>query len=145
MAENDPLILDASLSATGKYSGIVHAGVADAALAFGDCCYLKSGSTRWAKALANTATTSKGKLGMCVLAATAAGGTTTMLLYGNISSTILPSLTVGAPIFISAGTAGYLTGTASSGTTGYVVRIVGYGNAAAELHFSPDNSYIEIA
>lgn len=143
LAENEGFLLDAVLSATGKYCGIMEAGVADTVLAFGDCCYLKAGSTRWAPALANTATTSINKLGICILAATAVADTTTILLYGKVSSTILPSLTVGAPVYISAGTAGRLVTAVSSTATGAISRIVGYGNATAELQFDPDKSWIE--
>jgi hypothetical protein len=143
MLENDPLKLDATLSATGKYSGIVESGVSGTDLVFGDLCYLLAASTRWMKTLANTVTTANGKLAMACGTA-AAADTVDFLLMGKISSTTFPTLTVGAPIYASAGTAGYVTGTASVGTSDYVVRIVGYGNTATELYFKPDNTYIEI-
>jgi len=145
MIENDPLWLDATLSGTGTYCGICETATAGSVLAFGDVCYLLAASARWHPALANTATTSYGKLGVCVVAATGAAQTTSMLLWGKVSATTYPSLPVGGPVFLSAGTGGYVTGTVSFGTSDYVARIVGYGNAAAELYFKPDNTYIEKA
>jgi hypothetical protein len=137
------LYLDAALSAESTYCGIVEAGTTNETLLFGNVCYLTAASTRWGKALATAATTSCQKLGVCVSAATAAASTL-MLLWGKVKcDTLFPTLTVGAPIYIDAGTAGYVAGTISSGTTNYVTRIVGYGNAADELYFHPDNTYIE--
>jgi hypothetical protein len=144
MIENDPLKLDAVLSATGKYCGITETGVSGTVLAFGDVAYLLAASTRWMKTLANTATTANGKLGVALGAATAAADTIDFLLFGKVSASSFPSLPIGAPIFLSAGTVGYVTGTASAGTTGYTVRIVGYGNSATELAFQPDNTWIEV-
>lgn len=140
------LQLDTALSADGKYSGIVEGGVAGTVLAFGDIAYLVAASTRWNLAVASSATTARGKMGVCVLAATAAANTTTMLLWGKVRADAkFPTLPVGDPIYLSAGTAGVITGTAVSGTTNYVVRIVGYGNSGDELFFKPDNTYLELA
>jgi hypothetical protein len=144
MIENDPLKFDASLSGTGTYCGVCETTTAGTALLFGSVCYLLAASARWHPTLANTATTSRGKLAICVAAATV-GATTQVMLWGKISASIFPSMSIGAPIYLSAGTAGYVTGTASSGTTGYTVRIIGYGNSATELYFKPDNTYIEAA
>jgi len=144
MAENDPLLLDEVLSADGKYSGICEGGLSGTALAFGDVAYLAAASTRWNLAVASSATTSRGKLGVCVLAATAAA-TTTMLLWGKVRADAkFPALPIGEPIYLSAGTAGVVTGTVVSGTTDYVVRIVGYGNTGDSLYFKPDNTYLEL-
>jgi hypothetical protein len=146
MVEDDPLLLDAGISADGHYCGICEAGTADAALAFGEVVYLSAASSRWAKALASAVATSGGKLAVVVSAATGAAATTTLLLFGKVNAASLyPAMSVGSAIFISAGTAGQITGTASSGTTNYVVRIIGHGNSGDELFFHPDNDYIEIA
>lgn len=144
LGENAGLILDAALSADGKYSGITEAGTAGATLAFGDLCYLSGVDSRWELVDANAAATCANKLGMCVLAAAADGSATTMLLFGKIRADAnFPALTVGAPVF-AATTAGDIQTTAPSGAAD-IIRIIGYGNTADELYFNPANDYYEHA
>lgn len=146
LAENDSIILDDVLSADGKYCGITEAGTAGAALAFGEIVYLAVADSRWELAKADVAATSKGKVGICVLAAAGDGSATKILLWGKVRADAkFPAFTVGAPVFISAATAGLLTSTAPSGTTNFVVRIVGEANTADELFFCPSPDYIELA
>lgn len=146
LLENDSVKLDPALSADGKWNGITVTGTAGATLAFGDIVYFAVADSRWELAKADAAATSFGKIGICVLAAAADGSATNILLYGNVrADTAFPALTIGAPVFISAATAGDITSTAPTGTTNFVVRIVGYGNTADELFFCPDNTYIELA
>lgn len=142
--------LDPAISADGKWSGITETGVAGAALAFGDLCYFAVADSRWELAKADVAATSGGvKLGICVLAAAGDGSTTEMLLYGKINAAAkFPTLTIGAVCYISAATAGLIVAGATNATTGQptgtdnVIRIIGYGNTADELMFTPDQSYI---
>ena len=144
-AENKGIILDAALSADGKYSGIVEAGTAGTALAFGDIVYFAVADSKWELAKANAAATSAGKIGICVLAANE-DAATVILLYGKVrADEVFPNLTVGAPVHISAATAGDIVVAAPSGTTNFVVRIIGYGNTADELFFCPDNTYVELS
>ena len=143
-AENKGIALDAVLSGDGKWSGIVEAGTAGAVLAFGDIVYLAVADTKWELAKADVAATSKGKIGMVVLAANE-NVATTILLFGKIRAATLPALTVGAPVHISAAAAGDVAVAAPTGTTNFVVRIIGYGNTAEDLFFCPDNTYIELA
>ena len=146
LQENDSIKLDPALSVDGKYNGITETGTAGIALAFGDICYLAVLDSRWELAKADVAATSFGKVGICVQAAAGDGSATTMLLYGKVrADAAFPVLTIGAPVFISAATAGDITSTAPTGTTNFVVRIIGYGNTADELFFCPDNSYVELA
>ena len=146
MIENDPILLDAALSADGKYCGIAETGTLGATVAFGEVVYLKAADSQWYLAKADaTATSGAIKIGICLV-----GGNdndaTTILLWGKVRADAkFPSFTISAPVFISAATAGLLTCTAPSGTTNYVVRIVGYANTADELFFCPDNTYIELA
>lgn len=145
LPENVSITLDTALSADGKYSGITEAGTAGAALAFGDIVYLAAADSRWELAKADVAATSSGKIGICVLAAASDGDATTILLHGKVrADTAFPALTIGAPAYISAATAGDITATAPSGTTDFVVRSIGYGNTADELYFKPDNFYLEL-
>ena len=146
LPENVSIQLDPALSADGKYSGITEDGTAGATLAFGDLCYLAVADSRWELAKADVAATSKGKLGICVLAATGDGEATTMLMYGKVrADTAFPTFTIGAPVFISAATAGDVTSTAPTGTTDFVVRIVGEAMTGDCLFFKPDCSYGELA
>jgi hypothetical protein len=70
------------------------------------------------------------------------GDAIVVLLWGKVNNVGFPTLTVGAPVFVST-TAGDVQVAAPTGTTD-VVRIVGYGNTAAELFFCPDNTYLEL-
>ena len=150
LGENCGIALDTTLSADGKYSGIVEAGTAGAALAFGDVCYLAVADSRWELAKADVALTSGGvKLGICVLAAAGDGSTTKMMLWGKINAAAkFPTLTVGAVVYLSAATAGVVVAGASNATTGQpaatnnVIRVMGYGNTADELFFNPSSDYI---
>lgn len=144
--ENVGIVLDAALSADGKYCGIVEAGTAGAALAFGELCYLAVADSRWEKAKADVAATSAGKLGVCVLAAASDGDATVMLLYGKVrADSLYPTMTIGAPVYASAATAGLVTSTAPTGTTDFVVRKLGFANTGDELFFCPSNDYITLA
>lgn len=145
-AENTGYQLDSALSADGKYSGIIEAGTAGATLTFGEVCYFKASDSEWYEARADATVTSGAvKLGICVVAGTN-GNPCTMLRYGKIrADAIFPTLTISAPVFISAATAGLLTSTAPTGTTNFVVRIVGHANTGDEIAFEPDNTYIELA
>lgn len=141
LGENFGLVLDAALSADGKYCGITEAGTAGTTLAFGDLCYLAVADSRWELADANAASTSGDvKLGICVLAAAADGSATTMLLWGKIRADAkFPTFTVGAPVHISE-TPGLLV-VAAPTTTDSCTRRVGFANTADELFFNPSNDY----
>jgi hypothetical protein len=141
MSENVSLLLDAALSADGKYSGICEAGTAGTTLVFGDLVYLAVADSRWELADADAdATSGAVKLGMCVLAAAADASATTILLWGKIrADSVFPALTVGAPVYVGV-TAGDIQTAQPSGTDD-VVRIIGYGNTADELFFCPSNDY----
>ena len=143
-AENKGIILLALLSADEKWSGISEIGTMGYAATVGDLVYLAVADAKWELAKADVAATSKGKIGL-VLATTAENSTCQVLLYGKMRSAAFPALTVGAPVHISAATAGDVVVAAPTGTTGFVVRIIGYGNTAEDLFFCPDNTYVELA
>jgi hypothetical protein len=140
LAENKAIILDATLSADGKYTGTVIAGTAGATLAFGDVVYLAAADSRWELADASAASTSGSVLvGFCVLAAAADGDPTTILLDGTIrADAAFPALTVSAPVYISE-TAGDVTNTAPT-TTDSVTRVLGFGldGNSVRVCISPD-------
>jgi len=143
LPENVSIILDAALSADGKYSGITEAGTAGATLAFGDLVYLAVADSRWELVDADAAATAFGKIGICVLAAAGDGSATLILLYGKVrADAVFPALTIGAPVYAGT-TAGDIVTTAPSGSAD-IVRIVGYGNTADELFFCPSVNYLEL-
>ena len=145
LSENTNIVLDTVLSADGKYCGIVETGTAGAVLAFGELVYFAVADSKWELAKADVAATSFGKLGIVVVGGNE-NDTVTILLFGNVRADAkFPALTVGAPVFISAANAGLITSTAPTGTTDFVVRIIGDGNTANELFFNPDNTYLELA
>ena len=143
-SENVALVYDAALSADGKYCGMVRAGTAGAALAFGDLVYLAAADSRWELTDADAASTAGDVLiGMCVLAAAGDGSATTILFQGFIRADAkFPALTIGAPAYVST-TAGEIQVAKPSGTDD-VVRRVGFAWTADELYFNPSNDYITI-
>lgn len=144
MLENDAIKLDPALSADGKYNGITETGTAGAILAFGDVVYLQTADSKWELAKADAEATCINKLGICVAAA-AEDAATTILLIGKVrADAVFPSFTVGAPVFISAATAGDLTSTAPSTATN-IIRCVGQATSADELWFSPDGAWGTVA
>lgn len=145
MSENATICLDQILSADTKWTGITEAGTAGTnGLVYG-YCYYKASTAKWEKTNASAASTAKNKLGVCVGAASA-NGTGTLLVYGRIrADNEFPSFTTGGPVFLSAATAGILTSTAPTGTTNFVVRIVGSADNQNTLFFNPDNSYGELS
>ena len=141
--ENTGITIDSALSADGKYDGITEDGIAGTSLFFGLLVYLAVADGRWERAQANDEATAFGKLGICVLAAAGNGSATKVLLLGKVrADNTFPTLTVGAPVFISAAVSGLIVTTAPNGA-GDIIRIVGYGNTADELFFCPDNSILQ--
>ena len=141
LGENAGLVIDAALSADGKYSGIVEAGTAGAALAFGDLCYFQASDSRWELVDANLSAGYDKKLGICVLAASADGDATKMLLYGKVrADTAFPTFTIAAPVYMSE-TAGDVVVTQPT-TADVAIRKIGFGNTADELFFCPDSIYV---
>ncbi len=137
--------LDTTPLIDGQYSGYIEEGIAGAALSFGECVYLAVADSRWEKVKADSTTTSIMKIGICVQDAAADGDPTLILLWGKVrKDAILPTMTIGAPVYISAATAGLLTSTAPS-AAGNVIRVVGYGNTADELFLDIDKSWVKHA
>jgi hypothetical protein len=130
------------LASDGDWAGLVTSGIAGATLSFGNICYLDTATSKWVLANATSATTSGGvKVGMCLLATTDTNPTK-ILLFGNIrADAIFPTLTVGAPVYISDTVSGLLV-TAQPVATDHVIRIMGFGNTANELYFCPSPDWI---
>ena len=146
-AEEKGIEWDNVLSADGKWSGIVTKQFnGGATIPFGEVVYLKAADSEWYQAKADaTATSGAVMVGICVLATTD-GNPCTVLLSGKVRADAkFPTFTISAPIFISAATAGLLTSTAPTGTTNFVVRIVGHAGTGDEIYFNPSPDYLELA
>jgi hypothetical protein len=140
LGENAGLILDAALSADGKYSGIVEAGTLGDTLAFGHLVYLNEADSRWEKMDANVADGYDKKAGM-VLVAGNDGDVSKILLWGKIrADSLFPTLTIGNPVYLSE-TAGEITLTAPT-TADAAQRVIGYGDTSDELAFQPSSTVV---
>ena len=135
LGENTSVVLDPTLSADGKYSGVTIIGTGGATIAFGDLIYLAVADSRWELADANAATTADRMLGIAVSTSTD-GNPVTVLLMGNIrADTAFPTLTVGAPVYVGE-TAGDVQTTIPTGADN-IIRRVGYALTADSLYFNP--------
>jgi len=142
LAENDSLKLDAALSADGKYNGITETGTLGDTAIFGNCLYQDSANDKWKLAKADAEATTKGRIGLCLVAGDDTD-TTRILLIGKVrADAAFPAFTKYAPVFIDPSTAGDLTNTAPS-TTGQIIRCVGQAISADELWFCPSNDWFE--
>lgn len=145
LSEDTTIKLDTLLSADEHWSGISELGTMGYAATVGDLMYLAVADSKWEKTKADVAATSCGKLGLC-LGTVAENATCQVLLWGKMRSAAFPAaFTVGAPVYIDAANAGKVEVAAPTGTTGFIVRIIGYGNTAEDLYFCPDTNYLELA
>lgn len=137
------LVMDNTLSADERYSGITTPGTAGATLAFGDICYLDVTAGEWLLADASAVGTAGNvPLGICVDASTD-GNATSMLLIGTVRSAAFPgSIALGAPLYVSE-TAGDITATAPT-TTDSVMRRVGWAITTEPntIYFNPSNDHV---
>jgi hypothetical protein len=98
--------------------------------------------SRWELADADAEATTKGLLGICVLAAAGDASATTMLLIGNIRADgVFPTLTVGAPVFVSTDV-GDIQVAAPSGAAD-CIRIIGQAITVDALWFCPSPDWFE--
>lgn len=147
LPENISIKFDEALSADGKWCGWTTANfLAGATLTFGQLVYLSDADSRWELAKADAEATANRLLGICVLAAADNGSATNVLLVGKVrADAAFPDLLIGKPVFISAATAGAVVTAAPSGTTGFIIRILGHGLTINELWFNPENAWDELA
>lgn len=142
MSENKSILMDAALSADGKYSLIVgEAGTLGETVAFGEFIYLKASDSQWYKTDADaTATSGAVKVAVCCFGGNDNDPTVVMYIGKIRADSLFPTFTISAPIFLS-GTAGAVTNTAPTATD-TVSRIVGYGNTGDEMFVNISNDYI---
>ncbi len=135
---NIKFTLPADLTATGDITNEFNSGYTSTAI--GDLVYLDSSAT-WQKAKADSATTSTNILGIA-LSVAASAAPVTVLLRGFIqAASPFPTLTVGAPVYISGATAGAVV-VAQPTTTDYVIRVIGHAIHADKMWFNPSGDWI---
>ena len=128
--------LDSALSADGKWSGDTFPGTAGATLVFGDVVYLAS-SGKWLLAKGDAEATISPMVALVIV-----GGADTesivLMTRGFIREDDWNWATIGAPVFISAATAGDMSLTEL--TTGQFQKVVGHVWSADEIavNVSPD-------
>jgi hypothetical protein len=131
--------------ADAEWCGITIAGTGGETLAFGEAVYYKTADSLWYKTNATaTATSGTPPVGICVLAG--ASTTTSVLVYGTIRADgLFDTFTIGAPVYLSAATAGKIVSAAPTGTTNFVVRKVGKALTGNEVFVNPSEDYVELA
>ena len=120
---------------TGEYG--------EAGILFGEVLYLKSDG-RWYKAKADDAATSGPVELAMALAPGGAYEIKPILIKGFVCNTGWGWGTKGAPLYLSAASAGAMSQSAPTDAD-HVVRIVGYARAASIIIFDPDHSWVELA
>ena len=68
-----------------------------------------------------------------------------MVTRGFVYVSADPGGSVGDVVYLSAATDGLLTTTAPTGTTGFVVRVVGHKVGTNIIYFNPSNDFITLA
>lgn len=141
LPENTPILLDAVLSADGKYSATkAQSGTLGETVAFGEVVYFKPADSKWYKASATTTTTSGGRVGVCVVAGNV-NDTTTILFRGNIrADSLFPTFTIAGQVYISE-TSGAMTQTAPT-PTDTVTRVVGFAETADSVDVDVSGDWI---
>lgn len=143
LPENTAIILDAALSADGKYSGgIVRTFTVGENLAAGEAGYLKAADSKVWKTDGDAEATTK-PLVLMALAAINADAAGLFAVVGVAIRKDSWNWTVGAPLFIDTTTAGGLTETPST-TVGDFNKCVGHAITADEMLWNPDNAWVEV-
>jgi len=138
--------LDATLSATTKYSGITcDIVIGYASAAFGDLVYLANADDRWEKTDANAEGTSGDvMLGIVISAGSSDGDAGVVMLQGFLKLTAWDFPLGGDALYVSE-TAGAMTATRPT-TASTIVRVVGYAGVDADtVYFNPSGTWIETA
>ena len=133
---------DGALTAAGQYgkgAEIWYQGTG--ATQAGSACYLNS-SGNWTK---TNATNNTNSVGMLAIAAGSDSDVNGMVTRGFVYVSADPGGSVGDVVYLSAATDGLLTTTAPTGTTGFVVRVIGHKVGTNIIYFNPSNDFITLA
>ena len=138
--------LDATLSATAKYSGITcDIVIGYDSATFGDLVYLSNSDDRWEKTDANTEGMSGDvMLGLVISGGSSDGDAGVVLLQGFMKLTSFDFASGGDALYVGE-TAGTMVATRPS-TASTIVRVVGYAGVDADtVYFNPSGAWIETA
>lgn len=135
-----------SLGGAGRFaegSVLLKSFGAASTITAGNVC--KFNSSGWSDARANTVANGSGLIGV----ASSASSNTGLVSRGVVqmsSNTGFSTATAGDVLYLST-TAGQVTDTAPSGTTGYIVRVVGYviDASLSLIYFDPSKDWIELS
>jgi len=142
-AENKGITLDIALSADGQYNAIMMiAGTAGTNLAFGEFVYFAVADSKWEKAKGDAEATIAPMTGIVVVAGNENAAITVMLIGSVRADAAFPALTVGAPVFISAATAGAVTSTEL--TTGQYQKAIGWAVDANTIILTGNTDWVKV-
>jgi hypothetical protein len=142
--EQMAITLDDTLSADGKYcvTMALDGTAGGDGIAFGECVYFDSATSKWKKAQGDAEATLKPMTGLSL----SSGDTDDPLkiaIIGEVrADTAFPALTVGAPVFISAGTAGDVTTTEL--TTGQFQKAIGWAKTANVVVLTGNPDWVKV-
>ena len=142
-AENKGITLDIALSTDGKWNSILQvAGIAGTNLAFGEAVYFAVADSKWEKAKGDAEATVAPMTGIVVVAGNEDAAITVMLIGSIRADAAFPALTVGAPVFISAATAGAITTTEL--TTGQYQKAIGWATSADSILLTGNPDWVKV-
>jgi len=143
-AENKGITLDAALSADGQYNAtMMVAGTAGTNLSFGQAVYFAVADSKWELAKGDAEATVAPMTGIVVVAGNENAAITVMLIGSIRADAAFPALTVGAPVFISAATAGAVTSTEL--TTGQFQKAIGWAVDANTIILTGNPDWVKVA
>lgn len=141
LGETSGHLMATTLSADGKFSiAVGEIGVLGETLSVGHLVYFKAADSRWWKSDSDAEATSGPVKLAIVCVAGNAGDSCQLMFIGKIrADSLMPALTVGAPVHIGS-TAGAIQ--VAAPTSGFV-RVVGYADTADSIYFNPSSEYEE--
>ena len=146
LPEDTKILLDAALSADGKYCAIeAISGTAGTALSFGKIVYFASADSKWELADADAEATTKPLMGIVVVGG-AENAAVTIMLRGFIREDDWAWTTPGAPLFLGTTAGGLLEDVTNAPSgSGDCLRIVGYVIDSNSAFICPENAWDELA
>ncbi len=144
LGENVAITLDDTLSADGKYCVTTALnGTAGEQADFGEAVYFKAADSKWWLGKGDAEVTLKPMTGLVVVAGAAEAAIKIALIGEVRADAAFPALTIGAPVFISAGTAGAVTTTEL--TTGQFQKAIGWAKTANVVVLTGNPDWVKVA
>ncbi len=141
-AEGKGITLDIALADAGYNAILMVAGTAGINLAFGEAVYFAVADSKWEKAKGDAEATVAPMTGVVVVAGNENAAITVMLIGSIRADSQFPALTVGAPVFISAATAGAVVSTEL--TTGQYQKAIGWAPDANTIILTGNPDWVKV-